>query len=59
MRKILHILTREQDDLAQAIVADHQKNPAVQVQTVDLTAPNPDYAELVRKIFESDSVQVW
>ncbi len=59
MRRLLHILTRTGDPLAQTVL-DHQRDMAeCQVEVVDLTRPEPDYAALLEKVFEADSVQVW
>ena len=59
MTRILHILTKPEDTLVQAVMADQQRLPDVTLETVDLTTPEPDYGALVEKIFEADSVQVW
>lgn len=59
MRTILHIVTKENDTLAQAVFAQQSASPENRVETVDLTAANPDYKALLGKIFEADSVQVW
>jgi hypothetical protein len=59
MRRILHILTGSSDELAGKIVKLQLESGAYEVVTADLTAPSPDYDELVREIFNSDSVEVW
>jgi hypothetical protein len=59
MRHVLHILTKKNDALAKTI-SEQQENLARQtIETVDLTQPKPDYDELVRKIFDADSIEVW
>ncbi len=55
MPRVLHILTRSGDDLAASIIAETPSDAT----TVDLTAPEPDYAMLLDEVFKADSVQVW
>jgi len=59
MTKILHVLTRENDDLAEAVISRQRQEPGQQVQTVDLADGQPGYPALLEKIFEADSVEVW
>lgn len=60
MRKILHILTPNSPDLATEVSDNQTKLPENQVEVVDLRGwVEPDYAQLVEKIFAADSVQVW
>ena len=59
MAKILHVLTRENDDLAREIVSRQRQEPTQQVETVDLTQEQRDYPALLKRIFEADSVAVW
>lgn len=60
MRHVLHIMTKKNDALARLVVEQQQDGAAKQtVEMIDLTQPNPDYNELVKKIFESDSIEVW
>ena len=59
MRTFLHILTRSGDALAAEIIARHREQSENKIEVVDLTADEPDYSLLLRKIFEADSVQVW
>ena len=59
MTKILHVLTREHDDLAETVISRQRQDPSRQVQTVDLADGQPGYAALLEKIFEADSVEVW
>jgi hypothetical protein len=60
MRKILHILTKPQDDLAEAIIAAHQsQKPNRPVIVFDLTGAEPDYRALLESIFKADSILVW
>jgi hypothetical protein len=58
MKKVLHVLTREGDELAEAIVAtDRETGEGVEV--VRLTVAEVDYQGLLEAIFAADSVQSW
>ena len=59
MAAILHILTQAPDSLAQEVISRQARQPDAKVEVVDLTQPEPDYAELLEKIFAADSVAVW
>ena len=59
MRTLLHLLTRPADPLVTDLIARQKAIPGVEVETVDLTQPDPDYEALVGKIFTADSVAVW
>ncbi len=59
MKKVLHILTKRSDALAREIISQEQAWAACEVETVDLTAGVPDYADLLQKVFSADSVAVW
>ncbi len=59
MRILLHVLTRADAELAQKIIAAQKLKIENQVEVVDLTQAEPDYRELLEKIFKADSVQVW
>jgi hypothetical protein len=59
MRRVLHILTRPNDALAQEVMAGQNSSAECIVETVDLTVPTPDYTKLLEKIFAADSVQSW
>lgn len=59
MRQILHILTKKNDALAKTIREQQDGAARQTIETIDLTQPNPDYNELVRKIFDADSIEVW
>ncbi|MGA2750996.1 MAG: hypothetical protein ABSG59_19685 [Verrucomicrobiota bacterium] len=58
MERVLHILTRPQDDLARSLIAC-QQSAGKKTEVVDLTAPRPDYGQLLEKIFAADSVECW
>ncbi|MEC8928155.1 MAG: hypothetical protein VX705_02990 [Verrucomicrobiota bacterium] len=60
MRRILHILTRPDDQLAEAII-EHQANAGHETRVIDLTAagPDTDYTVVLEEIFRSDSIQTW
>ena len=59
MTIVLHILTKPDDPLAQAVLARQQQQPELRIEVADLTRVEPDYPELLRQIFSADSVQVW
>ena len=59
MRRVLHILTRTNDALARELMARQQSATGIEVEAVDLTLPEPDYKELLGKIFAADSVECW
>jgi hypothetical protein len=59
MPLVLHILTRKDDALATEVVAQQREQRGLDVETFDLTQPQPDYDRLLERIFEADSVQVW
>jgi len=58
MKKVLHVLTREDDELAEAIVvADREADGRTTV--VELAVTEVDYQHLLEAIFAADSVQSW
>jgi hypothetical protein len=59
MRKILHVLTKENDSTAREVISRQRAQPDCELQTVDLTAGQPDYEELLQRVFAADSVAVW
>ncbi|HEY3915837.1 MAG TPA: hypothetical protein VGN61_15220 [Verrucomicrobiae bacterium] len=59
MPKTLHILTRPDDALAGEIIARQKSNQGGEIDIVDLTRPQPDYKNLLEKIFAADSVETW
>jgi len=59
MRVQLHILTQPDDTLAQQVISGQRNQPGQEVNVVDLTAAEPDYAKLIQEIFAADSVAVW
>ncbi len=59
MNTKLHILTRPADDLVTALIEAQRAVPENVVEVVDLTAPDPDYAALVEKVFAAGSVATW
>ncbi len=58
MKKVLHILTRERDELAENIVAE-DREAGVPVEVVRLDAETVDYEQLLEAVFRADSVQSW
>ena len=59
MRKVLAIVTQQNDPLNDAVIAQEQFLPEHEVKIVDLTTGEPDYRALLEDIFAADSVQVW
>jgi hypothetical protein len=59
MRRVLHILTRPDDPLMAMIQSAQRARKDCQVETVDLTQPEPDYERLLEQIFDADSIEVW
>lgn len=59
MRKVLHILTKENDADASEVISRQRGLPECESVTVDLAAGQPDYTDLLEKIFAADSVAVW
>ena len=59
MPRLLHILTRPADDLSTHCIECQRQDPSNEVVVVDLTCGEPNYAELVRQVFESDSIATW
>jgi len=59
MRVVLHILTQQDETLAQEVIARQRERQDQEVNVVDLTAAEPDYARLIQEIFAADSVAVW
>ncbi len=61
MKTILHVLTRPEDPLADAVIAAQSSLSDTRLESVRLTeASSPgQYRELVAKVFVADSVQVW
>lgn len=58
MNKILHVLTRDGDELAEAIVAADQAAD-VSVIVMRLPPSKVEYQQLLEAVFEADSVQSW
>ena len=59
MPRLLHIITKPDDSLAQEIISRQRQDAQNQVEVVDVTASEQDYRELARKVFAADSVEVW
>lgn len=55
----LHILTKADDALARNVIEAQKASSHKKIEIVDLTQAKPNYDELVRKIFDADSVEVW
>jgi hypothetical protein len=59
MPRVLHIVTRPEDALAREIIARQREKQRDGIEIVDLTKPQPDYGQLLEKIFAADSVESW
>ncbi|HXJ60271.1 MAG TPA: hypothetical protein VNM37_22790 [Candidatus Dormibacteraeota bacterium] len=59
MARQLHILTRQEDVLAAAVITRQRESLETEVIIVDLTEESPDYTALLEQIFAADSVAVW
>ncbi len=59
MRRILHVRTSTSADLARQVAQSQKDNPEVDIRVVELTDSEPDYAALVREIFQADAIHVW
>jgi hypothetical protein len=59
MTRVLHILTRPNDALPREVIVRQKSVAGNEVETVDLTLPEPDYQDLLEKIFAADSVECW
>ena len=61
MKTILHVLTRPEDPLADAVIAVQSGLTGTRLESIRLTeSGSPEqYRELVTKAFAADSVQVW
>ena len=61
MKTILHVLTRPEDPLADAVIAAQSGLPETRLASIRLTeSGSPEqYRELVAKTFAAESVQVW
>lgn len=46
-------------DLARQVAQSQKDNPEVDIRVVELTDSEPDYAALVREIFQADAIHVW
>ena len=59
MKIQLHILTRPLDASKTELLEAIRREPGVEVRVVDFMGSQPDYVEVVRQIFEADSVVTW
>jgi hypothetical protein len=59
MALVLHILTRPDDALAREIIARQRETQPNSIEIADLTIRQPDYADLLAKIFAAESVETW
>jgi hypothetical protein len=59
MRTLLHLLTHADNSLATEMINRQSAEGAAKIVVLDLTKPELDYKQLLERIFEADSVQVW
>ena len=59
MRRVLHIVTKTHQPLAEEIITLQRQQQDCQVEVADLTRDEPDYALVLDKIFAADAVAVW
>jgi hypothetical protein len=63
MKKVLHLITREGDILSDQIIEGLGKDPELEQEVIRLAqkegACEPNYSELVEKVFAADAVHVW
>jgi hypothetical protein len=59
LKRILHILTNENDAVAGRLISEQRAQADTEVAIADLTVAAPDYAGLLQEIFAADSVTVW
>jgi len=55
----LHLLTSPPDPVVQGILDTLRKDAAVDLEVVDLNAPDVDYTAVLEKIFAADNVSTW
>ena len=59
MKQVLHLITKEEDVLSANVIATQRQSSDLNVEVLDLSKGEPDYKQLVEKIFAADSVAVW
>jgi len=59
MPLILQIVTTPNDDFANAVIDEEQKQPGAVVRKFDITGSSPDYDRLLEEIFSADAIHVW
>ena len=59
MRRLLHILTSENERRAREIIDWERAQPDSEIEVVDLRETEPDYRALLEAIFAADSIAVW
>lgn len=59
MRTVLHIITRQQDPLAEQIIEKQRGLAETQINVTKLPETGADYEALLDQIFAADSVEVW
>lgn len=59
MRSVLFILASEDQSLPRELARRRPEQEKHRLAIFDLTAPGPDYEELLKRIFAADSIEVW
>lgn len=60
MRRILHVMMQTEPPAVARVIQDWQRRqPGLEVQVVDLTAEEPDYAALLEAVFAADVIETW
>lgn len=58
-KTILHILTREPDEVAEAMMRVQRAGECATVRVISLAGDHPDYDALLEAIFTADAIQSW
>lgn len=56
---ILHVLTREPDEFAEAMMRVQREEGYATVRVISLAGEHPDYNALLEAIFTADAIQSW
>ena len=59
METLLHLLTHDDVSLAEEIIERQRGMAYCRVEVMDLREGESDYGDLLEKIFQADSVEVW
>jgi hypothetical protein len=59
MPRQLHIVVSPPDEFARGIIEALRRRSGSDVEVVELASEDPDYSDLVTKIFAADSIVTW